>query len=92
MGRSIRMRKITVKLKNATGLHARPASQFVAAAKKFKCNIIIEFNGEIVNAKNILGVLSLGIPKSSIMKVSMEGEDEEAADIELSNLLEGFEE
>lgn len=66
-------------LTNPTGLHARPASLLVQTAAKFKSNITLEKEGRNVNAKSIMGVLSLGADKGSRIKISVEGEDAEEA-------------
>lgn len=66
-------------LTNPTGLHARPASLLVQTAAKFKSSITLEKDGRSVNAKSIMGVLSLGADKGSKIKISVEGEDAEEA-------------
>lgn len=66
-------------LTNPTGLHARPASLLVQTAAKFKSSITLEKDGRSVNAKSIMGVLSLGADKGSKVKISVEGEDAEEA-------------
>lgn len=68
-----------VTLTNPTGLHARPASLLVQTAARFKSNITLEKEGRNVNAKSIMGVLSLGADKGSKIKISVEGEDAEEA-------------
>ncbi len=73
-----------VMIVNPSGLHARPASEFVREAKRFLCsikirNLDIPEEEEAVNAKNIMAVLSLGIGPGCHVELSAEGEDEEAA-------------
>lgn len=68
-----------VELKNHSGLHARPASVFVGEASKFKSDVFIEVNDKRVNAKSILGLLTLGIGKDTIIKIIAEGPDENNA-------------
>ena len=80
---------------NQIGLHARPASDFINEAKKFKSKITItnlnEPDDGTVNAKSIIAVLSLAVPQGSTIEISAEGEDETAAVDSLSNLVEtGF--
>ncbi len=82
----------TVKITNKTGLHARPAAQFVEKASKFKSKITIEKDGKQVNAKSIIAVLGLGIGLSSQIKITAEGEDEQQAVDALVELLNSFEE
>ena len=77
---------------NKTGLHARPASEFVKAAAAFKSAITIEFKEKRINAKSILHVLSSGIAAGSTIMLSAEGEDEEQAVETLSDVIARFEE
>ncbi|MBR0600626.1 HPr family phosphocarrier protein [Sinanaerobacter chloroacetimidivorans] len=81
-----------IMIKNKTGLHARPAAQFVKEAAKFKSAISIEFKEKKVNAKSIIHVLSAGIAAGSIIHLSAEGEDEQQAIERLSEVIEKFEE
>ncbi|MEM3573790.1 MAG: HPr family phosphocarrier protein [Nitrososphaeria archaeon] len=69
----------TFVIKNKVGLHARPASVLVQAANKFKSDIKIEKDGKEVSAKSILGVLSLGAEKGSVISVTIDGPDEDEA-------------
>jgi len=80
-----------VKIINETGLHARPASQFVEKASRFKSRVFIEKDGRKVDAKSIIGVLGLGAGKGSIVKIIAEGDDEQEAVDELVKLLHSFE-
>jgi len=66
-------------IQNKVGLHARPAAVFVQTAVKFKSNIIVEKDGKEINAKSIIGVLSLGAEKGSKIIIKIEGEDEQEA-------------
>lgn len=78
-----------VELKNETGLHARPASQFVFTSSKFKSHIVIIKDGKEYNAKSIMGVLSMGASKGTILTIKAEGEDEQEAVEALKALIEG---
>jgi len=63
------------------GLHARPATFLIQKANEFKCSIWIEKDERRVNAKSLLGVLSLGVAKDSIISIIADGSDEiEAVD------------
>ncbi|MGL4523200.1 MAG: phosphocarrier protein HPr [Bacilli bacterium] len=62
-----------------SGIHARPATVLVNTASKFKSDINLEFNGRTVNLKSIMGVMSLGIPQGSEVKITIAGEDQDAA-------------
>ena len=72
--------------KNATvmkqvGLHARPATFLIQKANEFKCSIWIEKDERRVNAKSLLGVLSLGVAQGATIKLIADGPDEvEAVD------------
>lgn len=71
------MARQTVDITNNTGLHARPASEFTKLATSLKCDVFLEKEGKKVNAKSILGVLSLAIGKGNQVDVITEGEGEE---------------
>ena len=78
---------------NNIGLHARPATFFIQKANSFKCNIWVEKDERKVNAKSLLGVLSLGIAKGMSINIIADGIDEEAAIESLCALINsGFEE
>ena len=77
---------------NKTGLHARPASEFVKQAAAFKSAVSIEFKEKKINAKSILHVLSAGIAAGSTIILSAEGEDEQQAIDKLSDVIAKFEE
>ena len=78
----------SVTLTNQVGLHARPATFFIQKANEFKCGIWIEKDERKINAKSLLGVLSLGIVKGGEMNIITDGEDEEAAMAALLELIE----
>lgn len=77
-----------VTLKNASGLHAKPASILAKKAAEFISEINIEFNGKMANVKTLLGILSLRIIKGGSVKVTASGPDEAAALEEVSKLIE----
>jgi phosphocarrier protein HPr len=68
-----------VKVLNELGLHLRPAGMLVNVANRYKSEIMLEKEGEKVNAKSIMGVMMLGAEPSSILVISAEGDDAEAA-------------
>ena len=78
----------TITVNNQVGLHARPATFFIQKANEFKSSIWIEKEERKVNAKSLLGVLSLGIVKGTEISVGAEGPDEEAAVLALQQLIE----
>lgn len=65
-----------LKLKNKTGLHARPASQLVKKCSQFKSKVYIKIEDKEVNAKSIINILSAGITKGTEIILCAEGEDE----------------
>jgi phosphocarrier protein len=82
-------RNVTVK--NSVGLHARPATFFIQKANSFKCSIWVEKEDCRVNAKSLLGVLSLGISSGSDITIIADGQDEQnAADALVALIDSGF--
>ncbi|HRX58338.1 MAG TPA: HPr family phosphocarrier protein [Eubacteriales bacterium] len=79
---------------NASGLHARPASDFVRAAKAFSSKVTVKnlnTSGEAVSAKSILRLLAEGITQGTRIELSAEGEDEQSAVDTLTALIDsGF--
>jgi phosphocarrier protein len=64
---------------NRAGIHARPASLLVSVTKDFKSNVYFEQGANRINAKSILGIITLGAVYGSEIKVIAEGEDENEA-------------
>ena len=80
-----------VEVKNQVGLHARPATFFIQKANEFKSSIWLEKGERRVNAKSLLGVLSLGIMGDTEIRIIAGGVDEEQAVNALVALVEsGF--
>ena len=80
-----------VSIKNASGLHARPAGMFVKKASEFTSTVEVLAKGKTVNAKSIMGIMSLGLAKGDELTISAKGEDEETAVNTLVELIEsGF--
>ena len=77
-----------VTAKNQIGLHARPDTAFVQKANEFKSSIWIEKDERHVNAKSLLGVLSMGIVQGTEVTIIADGVDEENALAELTELVE----
>lgn len=76
-----------VLVSNQVGLHARPATFFIQKANEFKSSIWIEKDERKVNAKSLLGVLSLGITRGMNVTIIADGADEEDAVISLVELI-----
>ena len=68
-----------VVINNTLGLHARPAMFFIQKANSYPCSVWIEKDDRLVNAKSLLGVLSLGISKGMSVNLMADGQSEEAA-------------
>jgi len=78
---------------NRAGIHARPSALLVQTTKNFKCNIYIEKNSDRINAKSIMGIITLGATYGTELKIVADGEDEETAVDMLVKLFESkFEE
>ena len=77
-----------VVVKNQVGLHARPATFFVQKANTYKCSIWVEKEDCRVNAKSLLGVLSLGITRGTKITLIADGEDEAVAVAGLAELVD----
>ena len=72
---------------NQVGLRARPATFFTQKANEFKCSLWIEKEERRVNAKSLLGVLSLGVTSGETIKIIADGDNEEAAAEALCSLI-----
>ncbi len=82
-----------VTVENQVGLHARPATFFIQKANEYKCAIWVEKDERRVNAKSLLGVLSLGIVGGTTIQLIADGVDEAEAIDGLVRLIEfGFNE
>ena len=79
-------KEITVN--NQVGLYARPATFFIQKANEYKSTIMVEKEERKVNAKSLLGVLSLGIVQGTTITLIADGSDEEAAVKALAELVD----
>jgi phosphocarrier protein len=77
-----------VTINNQVGLHARPATFFIQKANEFKSVIWVEKDDRRVNAKSLLGVLSLGIVKGTVINIVADGVDEVQAVDTLAELID----
>ncbi len=73
------MQQISLTIRNKVGLHARPATLFVKAAKGFRSKIIVKKDSRTADAKSILSVLALGAGQDATILISADGEDETQA-------------
>jgi catabolite repression HPr-like protein len=79
-------KQVEVKLK--TGLQARPAALFVQEANRFSADIFLEKDGKKVNAKSIMGLMSLAVGSGVVINIIADGDDEERAITELAQFIE----
>lgn len=77
-----------ITIKNSVGLHARPATFFIQKANSYKSSIWVEKEDCRVNAKSLLGVLSLGITKGTAITLIADGVDEATAIEGLAELVD----
>ncbi|KYP80189.1 HPr family phosphocarrier protein [Ferroacidibacillus organovorans] len=85
------MAERTVQVNLRAGLQARPAAQFVQEANRFSSDVFLDKDGKSVNAKSIMGVMSLVIPKGATVTLRATGSDAEQA-VERLAVLVGSEE
>ncbi|MCD6154158.1 MAG: HPr family phosphocarrier protein [Syntrophobacterales bacterium] len=78
----------TFVLKNELGLHARAAAMMVKVTTKYKSTILFESNGNEVDGKSILSILTLACPKGGTITINAEGEDACDAIKDLEKLIE----
>lgn len=84
------MQTIELEIRNPSGLHARPAAVFVKTAAAFRSRITVENvtrGGAPGDAKSILTLLAGGVAKGHVIRLAIEGEDEEAAARTLTELV-----
>ena len=87
------MTEVSVTIKNRAGIHARPAALIVQTASKYGSNIWLEKGSYRINAKSIMGIITLGASYGSPVRILAEGKDEEAAAAAIQALFEArFEE
>lgn len=81
------MKEFTYVITDLEGIHARPAGEFVKAAKVFASSVKISKNGKAADAKKIFGLMSLGVKQGEEILIQVEGEDEEKAALALEAFL-----
>ena len=86
------LNEVLLDVRNASGLHARPAAQFVRAASEFNSQIRItnltRDAERSANAKSLLGILGLGVSPGHRIRITADGDDAEAAVERLARLVE----
>jgi phosphocarrier protein len=82
-------KKITIT--NRAGIHARPAALLVQATKNFTSSLYFERDGDRINAKSIMGILTLGAAYGTELKIIAEGEDKDDEALAVETLAHLFE-
>lgn len=82
------MTEATTTIENKTGIHARPASQFVQKASSFKSKINLKAKGKTVDAKSILMIMSMGLVKGTEITIVADGPDEADAVAALKQMID----
>ena len=77
----------TFEIRNKLGIHARVAAKIVGVSNRFKAGIFLEKDGQEVNAKSLLGILTLACPQGSRLTVRIEGNDA----LEVEEAMKNFE-
>lgn len=81
------MKEFKYVITDPEGIHARPAGEFVKAAKMFESDVNISKDGKTVSAKKIFGIMGLAAKQGHEITVTVEGPDEDAAAAELEAFL-----
>ena len=85
------MKALDINLNNQSGLHARPAKNFMIMAKQFAADISVYYMGKKANGKSMLSLLTLGAESGAQIRIEVQGEDEDAAFMALKESIEqGF--
>ena len=83
------MKMKAVKIQLSGGLEARPVAMLVQVASQHDSTVYLESEGKKVNAKSIMGMMTLGLAKGQKLELLIDGEDEETAMKEMENYLTG---
>ncbi len=82
------MQQRDVEIVNKLGLHARPSAKLTQLASSFKSNVFMARGNKKINAKSIMGVLSLGVKQGEKIYIFANGDDEEEAVLALEKLVD----
>ena len=83
------MKEKSIKIQLTGGLEARPVAMLVQVASQFESSVYIETEGKKVNAKSIMGMMSLALGTGESVKVITDGDDEQAASESIEEYLSG---
>jgi len=76
-------------IEHQSGLHARPAAAFVKTANRFRAEITVTKDGDSVNGKSIMGLLTLAAARGTKLVIEAEGDDATEAVDAIQSLVEG---
>ena len=79
-----------IKIANKLGLHARAASKFAKCASQFSSTVEIGYKERMVDGKSIMSVMTLAAGRGTMLQLSITGNDEEAANSELTELVKSY--
>jgi phosphocarrier protein len=82
------MKTFTYVIKDAVGIHARPAGLLVKEAKKYTSKATVQYNGKSAECTKLMALMSLGVKTGTEVTVEVQGEDEEAASAGLQAFFE----
>ena len=82
------MREFLYEVKDPMGFHARPASRLFMKAREYECRIDVAAEGETVDGKNLLALMSLEIREGEMLRFRFEGPEEEEAETALLEVLD----
>lgn len=83
----MKQKAVTIKLEQ--GLEARPVAMLVQVASKHSSSVYLQVEGKKVNAKSIMGMMSLGLDSGEMVTVIADGPDEEEAVVDMTDYLSG---
>jgi phosphocarrier protein len=81
----------TITITNRAGIHARPSAMLVEATKNFTSSLYFEKGGDRINAKSIMGILTLGASYGTELKIIAEGEDKNDEILAVETIVRLFE-
>ena len=81
------MKKLQYTVKNSLGIHARPAALLAQACTNFKSAVMVECNGNVASGNNVLQILALHAAKGSVLDITADGPDEDAAIAKIEEVL-----
>lgn len=77
-------------IKSPAGMHARPAKELVNIVKKYESTVSLSYNGVTADARSMLQIMKIAAPQNGNVKISIHGDDEQAASQEVTSFLDSF--